>query len=188
MTRWWFPVPGPVFGPTFGLVFGLVLGLVAGMALGVPAHAQIGGPVKNGDTQITVTGTRLPTSTKIEMSDWRMADTPHVVVFSQGEEEELRKTAHNLEKLHFLLSALFDRVGKPDETIKIAVTMIGNAGAFEQLRLTDLRWQYGPFPKAFAKTVYYDPRDEGSVLATTKKWRQSCSQPVGRASYKAQLR
>lgn len=36
-----------------------------------------------------------------------------------------------------------------------------------QLRLTDLRWQYGPFPKEFAKTIYYDPRESGSVLATT---------------------
>jgi hypothetical protein len=31
-----------------------------------------------------------------------------------------------------------------------------------------LRWQYGPFPPKFAKTIYYDPREEGSVLATTK--------------------
>lgn len=27
--------------------------------------------------------------------------------------------------------------------------------------------QYGPFPKEFAKTIYYDPRESGSVLATT---------------------
>jgi hypothetical protein len=97
-----------------------------------------------------------------------MAETPHVVVFSQDDEKELRETAHNLEKLHFLLSASFGRVDAPDETIKLAVTMIGEAGQFEQLRLTDLRWQYGPFPPKFAKTIYYDPREEGSVLATTK--------------------
>lgn len=135
--------------------------------VGLPAHAQLAAPVKNGDATITVTGTRIRDS-KVEMSDWRMAETPHVLVFSQGEEADLRRTAHNLEKLHFLLSALFDRVDKPDETIKIAVTMIGDAGTFEQLRLTDLRWQYGPFPVVFAKTIYYDPREEGSVLATTE--------------------
>ena len=117
-----------------------------------------------------------------------MAETPHVVVFSQNDEKELRDTAHNLEKLHFLLSALFGRVDAPDETIKIAVTMIGDAGPFEQLRLTDLRWQYGPFPQRFAKTIYYDPREEGSVLATTKHGvnlvlRPSVGRPTNRNCY-----
>jgi hypothetical protein len=139
---------------------------VLGTAASLPANAQLTAPVKNGDTTITVTGTR---ESKVEMSDWRMAETPHVIVFSPNDEKELRETAHNLEKLHFLLSALHGRVDAPDETIKIAVTMIGDAGQFEQLRLTDLRWQYGPFPQAFQKTIYYDPREEGSVLATTKE-------------------
>jgi tetratricopeptide (TPR) repeat protein len=138
------------------------------IAVSLPAHAQLTAPVKNGDTTITVTGTRTRDS-KVEMSNWRMAETPHVVVFSQNDEEELRDAAHNLEKIHFVLSALLGRVDVPDETIKIAITMIGDAGPFEQLRLTDLRWQYGPFPERFAKTIYYDPREEGSVLATTKE-------------------
>jgi hypothetical protein len=130
----------------------------------LPARAQLTAPVKNNETTITVTGTR---ESKVEMSDWRMAETPHVVVFRQGNEEHLRRTAHNLEKLHFLLSALHGRVDAPDETIKTAVIMIGDAAEFEQLRLTDLRWQYGPFAWMFQKTIYYDPREEGPVLATT---------------------
>lgn len=141
--------------------------LLAAALWGVPAQAQLTGPVKNGDTTITVTGNKNRES-KVEMSGWRMAETPHVVVFSQGAEKDLIRTAHNLEKLHFLLSALTGRVDQADETIKIAVTMIGDAGEFEQLRLTDSRWQYGPFPRAFAKTIYYDPREEGPVLATTE--------------------
>jgi hypothetical protein len=160
---------------------------VVGIAVSLPAHAQLTAPVKNGDTTITVTGTRTRES-KVEMSNWRVAETPHVVVFSQNDEEELRDTAHNLEKLHFLLSALFGRVDAPDETIKIAVMMIGDAGGFEQLRLTDLRWQYGPFPQKFAKTIYYDPREEGSVLATTKEGvnlvlRPSLGRPTNRNCY-----
>src|SRR5690349_1768642 len=118
---------------------------VIGITMSLPAFSQLTAPVKNGDTTITVTGVR-DRGSKVEMSKWRMAETPHVVVFSQNDEQELRDTAHDLEKLHFLLSALFGRVDAPDETIKIAVTMIGHAGEFEQLRLTDLRWQYGPFP------------------------------------------
>jgi hypothetical protein len=140
---------------------------VVAVAASVPAQAQLTAPVRNGDMPIVVERTRTR-DTNVEMSDWKMAETPHVVVFSKNDEEELRRTAHNLEKLHFLLSALTGRVDDPDETIKIAVTMIGDAGEFEQLRLTDLRWQYGPFPSQFAKTVYYDPREEGPVLATTR--------------------
>jgi tetratricopeptide (TPR) repeat protein len=141
---------------------------VLGTAASLPAHAQLTAPVKNNnESTITVTGTKTRES-KVEMSDWRMAETPHVGVYSQEDEKELGDTAHNLEKRHFLLSALFGRVDAPDETIKIAVMMIGDAGGFEQLRLTDLRWQYGPFPQRFAKTIYYDPREEGSVLATTQ--------------------
>jgi hypothetical protein len=142
--------------------------LVVAAAVSVPAHAQLTGPVRNGETTITVTGARPSESSKVEMSDWRMAETPHVVVFSKGDEGTLVRTAHNLEKLHFLLSALTGRVDEPDETIKIAVTMIGDAGDFEQLRLTDLRWQYGPFPRVFSKTIYYDPREEGPVLAASQ--------------------
>jgi tetratricopeptide (TPR) repeat protein len=147
---------------------------VLAMVAGLPVHAQLTAPVKTGDTTITVTGIR---ESKVEMSDWRMAETPHVVVFSQRDEEELRATAHNLEKLHFLLSTLFGRVDAPDETIKIAVTMIGSAGEFEQLRLSDLRWQYGPFPPKFSKTIYFDPREEGSVLASTREGVQVILRP-----------
>ncbi|GGB39175.1 hypothetical protein GCM10011380_30810 [Sphingomonas metalli] len=144
--------------------------IVAGIALGTPAQAQLTAPVKNGDQTIEVIGTRSRgRGPDVPMSDWRMAETPHVVVFSQTDEAVLSQTAHSLETLHFLLSTLFGRVDAPDPTIKVAVTMIGDAAAFEQLRLTDLRWQYGPFPKAFSKTIYYDPREEGSVIAATRE-------------------
>jgi hypothetical protein len=133
-------------------------------AASVSANAQLTAPAKIDDSTIVVTG---QTGKKLEMSDWRIAETPHVLVFGKGNEKELARTAHNLEKLHFLLSMLLGRVDQPDDTIKIAVTMIGDAGEFDQLRLTNLRWQYGPFPRAFPSTIYYDPREEGSVLATT---------------------
>jgi len=153
---------------------------IVAVAVSLPAQAQLTAPVKNGSSTIIVTGNRAR-ELNVEMSEWRMAETPHVVVFSQGDEEALRRIAHNLEKLHFLLSVLHGRVDQPDETIKIAVTMIGDVAAFEQLRLTDLRWQYGPFAPAFEKTIYYDPREEGSVLATTEEGVNLVLQPsVGR--------
>lgn len=142
--------------------------MVAAVVLGAstPLAAQLTSPVKNGDTTIVVTGTR-DGAKKVEMSDWRMAETPHVVVFGKGDEKELVRTAHNLEKLHFLLSVLLNRIDQPDDTIKIAVTMIGDAADFNQLRLTDARWQFGPFPAAFPSNIYYDPRAEGPVLASS---------------------
>lgn len=126
---------------------------VLGAAVSLPVCAQLTAPVKSGDTTITETTITVMGNreSRIKMSKWRMAETPHVVVFSQNDEDELRTTARNLETLHFLLSVLLGRADAPDETIKIAVTMIGRAGQFEQLRLTDLRWQYGPFPSRFAK-------------------------------------
>lgn len=144
------------------------LAVVLAAMSSLPAHAQLTAPVRNGDTTITVIGTRPRGEARAELSDWRMAETPHVVVFGRGDEAELRRTAHNLEKLHFLLTALLGRADQRDDTIKVAVTMIEDAAGFEQLRLTDLRWQYGPFPAVFAKTIYYDPRAEGSVIATTE--------------------
>ena len=74
--------------------------LALATALCLPVHAQLTSPVKSGETTVTVTGTRSRDA-KVEMSDWRMAETPHVVVFSRGDEEDLIRTAHNLEKLHF---------------------------------------------------------------------------------------
>jgi len=142
-----------------------MIGLLIGTS--VPAAAQLTAPVKNGDTTIVVTGSRPTKGKKVEMSDWRMAETPHVVVFSKGEEKELVETAHNLEKLHFLLSVLLNRVDQPDDTIKIAVTMIGDFADFDQLRLASHRWQFGPYPDAFRSSIYYDPREEGPVLATS---------------------
>ena len=123
---------------------------VVGMAVSLPAHAQLTAPVKNGDTTITVTGTRTRES-KVEMSDWRMAETPHVVVFSQNDEKELREPRTISRSFTSCSRPCIGRVDEPDETIKIAVTMIGDAGRFEQLRLTDLRWQYGPFPQGSQK-------------------------------------
>jgi hypothetical protein len=141
--------------------------LAVAAAVAWPANAQLTAPVKNGDNTIIVKGKKPAGGQRVEMSDWRMAETAHVVVFGKGDEKGLARRAHSLEKLHFLLSMLLGRVDEPDDTVKISVTMIGDASDFEQLRLTNLRWQYGPFPDAFPSTIYYDPREEGSVLATT---------------------
>jgi hypothetical protein len=119
---------------------------------------------------ITVTGERpAPGAKPIPMSDWKVAETAHLLVFSKGDEKKLARTAHNLEKLHFLLSVLLNRVEEPDQTIKLSVTLIGDAADFNNLGLRNLRWQQGPYPKnQFPSELYYDPREDGAVLATAQ--------------------
>ncbi len=116
---------------------------------------------------ITVTGSHANGSGKpIQMSDWRVAETEHVLVYGK-EEERVTQLAHNLEKEHFLLSILFNRVDVPDDTIKLRVVLIGDSADFDSMKLGNLRWQQGPYPRAFPEQLYYDPRDDGAVLATT---------------------
>jgi len=134
----------------------------------VAATAQSLSPGKVGDNgSIVVTGTRPTGAKPIPMSDWHVAETDHLLVFSKGDQKRLTRIAHNLEKLHFLLSVLLNRVDEPDETIKLGVTLFGDTADFDHLGLKNLRWQQGPYPKHFPSQLYYDPREDGAVLATT---------------------
>ena len=112
---------------------------------------------------IVVTGTVGPDGKPIPMSDWRVAETDHLLVYSKGDEKKLVRVAHNLEKLHFLLSMLLNRVDEPDPTIKLRVTLIGDAADFDQLKLRNLRWQTGPIPAPF-------PTSAITIRATTARW------------------
>ena len=114
------------------------------------------------DDEITVTGTREAPS------NWRVAETDHVIVLSDGKESELIRIAQNLERLHFLLSGLLDRVGKPDNTIKLRITLVGGEVEFNQMRLRNTRSQPGPYSEAFRVARYYDPREDGAVMASSR--------------------
>lgn len=106
--------------------------------------------------------------TRARLSNWRQAETGHVIVLSDGPESELVRTARNLERLHFLLSGLLGRTDTPDDPIKIRVTLIGDVPEFQAMGLLNRRWQQGPFNELFGLTRYYDPRDDGTVMATTR--------------------
>lgn len=101
-------------------------------------------------------------------SRWREAETQHVIVLSDGREQEVTQIAHNLERLYFLLSVLLNRTSQTDNTIKLRVTLIGDTAEFQAMDLRNLRWQQGPFNSAFDIRRYYDPRQDGAVLATTR--------------------
>ncbi len=148
------------------LVRPMLLAMTALMPL--PLAAQTTGSSDDPDkSRIVVTGKRDANGKPVEMSDWRVAETAHVIVYSKGDEQRLAAIAHNLEKLHFLLSVLLNRVDAPDEALKLNVTLIGDYADFNHLDLNNIRWQQGPYPKAFPSEIYYDPREDGAVLATT---------------------
>ena len=140
---------------------------IAGL-LGTPALAQLTSVPHSGEQTIVITG-RLPKgvpAAPVTMSDWRVAETPHVLVFSKGDPKELQRIADHLEKLHFLLSVLLNRVDEPDDTLKLQVTLIGDPADFDHLGLHNIRWQQGPYPGEFPNQIYYDPREDGAVMAT----------------------
>ncbi|MBX3564137.1 MAG: hypothetical protein KF730_06110 [Sphingomonas sp.] len=124
----------------------------------LPALAQA--PAR--DDSITVTGTREAPS------NWRVAETDHVVVLSDGKESELVRIAGNLERLHYLLSALLNRTEQADATIKLRVTLVGDDVEFAAMRLKNTRSSPGPYAQAFRNARYYDPREDGAVLASSR--------------------
>jgi hypothetical protein len=128
-----------------------LLGLAA-LLLPLPALAQEQNP------GIVVEGSLA------KKSDWWVAETDHVIVYSTGK-GELTRIAHNLERLHFLLSILMNRVGQRDDTIKLRVTLVGDTAEFDAMELRNARSAQGPFASAFLMQRYYDPREDGAVMA-----------------------
>ncbi len=110
--------------------------------------------------EVVVTGTRSAPS------GWRQAETSHIVMLSDGPESELVRLTRNLERLHFLISGLMGRGAVDDDTVKIRITLIGEAAQFDQLDLHNTRWQQGPYNDLFRVSRYYDPREDGAVMAS----------------------
>jgi hypothetical protein len=139
----------------------LIMAPMIGAVMMAPggAAAQSG---QNGDKDVVVTGTRS------KPSNWRQAETNHVVLLSDGSEADLVRMARNLEWLHFLLSGLMGRDAGEDDLVKMHVTLIGDVAQFEQMDLHNTRWQQGPFSDLFRIGRYYDPREDGAVMASTR--------------------
>jgi len=114
------------------------------------------------DPELVVTGSRA------KLSNWRQAETSHVVLLSDGSEAEVTRLARNLERLHFLLSNLIGAGAADKDTVQLQVTLIGEVAQFEQMNLRNLRWQQGPFNDLFRIGRYYDPREDGPVMASTR--------------------
>ncbi|PVE55837.1 hypothetical protein DC429_10935 [Arthrobacter sp. TPD3018] len=100
---------------------------------------------------------------------WRRADGAHVVVYSKGSADELSRVTRNIERLHQLLTRLYRRGGGADDMVRPQITLLDPDTDLSSLGLQNARWQQGPFMAPFATTVYYDPREDGEVMAVSRR-------------------
>jgi hypothetical protein len=101
-------------------------------------------------------------------SAWRRAETAHVIVYSDGSEADLRRVTTNLERLHGLMSRIYRPGARDDATVKLQVTLFGDKDFSTRLGLRNLRALEGPYTASFADQRYYDPREDGDVLAIAR--------------------
>jgi hypothetical protein len=99
---------------------------------------------------------------------WKRAESEHVIVLSKASAGDLTRITNNLERLYHLMSRLYRRGGQPDDTAKLQVTLIDSRADFRALGLRNLRSEEGPYLAAFPDPTYYDPREDGEVLAIAR--------------------
>ena len=143
----------------------LFLILLAGIGFSAAGHVsaqQPVTPVAGAQSDITVTATRG------RKSNWRVAETDHVIVYGDGGKTDVARTAQNLEKLHFLLAVLLNKINQDDDKAKLKVYLIDDGAEFDAMELANVRVQEGPFADVFPPSYYYDPREDGAVLASSR--------------------
>lgn len=117
-----------------------------------PAQEQVG------NERIVVEGRRDG------RSDWKRAESEHVLMFSDGGEAELKRAATDVERLHQLMERLYGKDAREGETAKLKIILIDSVPAYRDLALRNLRAEEGPYVPPFAGQRYYDPRDDGALL------------------------
>lgn len=133
------------------------------LLLGLAALAPASALAQAGSSDIVVKG-----KTEEKPSEWRRAETAHLIVYSDGSEAELKRVTANLERLHHLMSRIYRRGAQDDATVKLQVTLFGDKDFSTRLGLRNLRALEGPYTGSFAEQRYYDPREDGDVLAIAR--------------------
>ena len=125
-------------------------------------QAALAQRAEHADSELVVTAVRS------RLSNWRQAETSHVIVLSDGKQDELIRLTRNLERLHWLLTGLLGAGPIGDDTVKLRITLIGDVPEFDAMHVVNRRWQQGPYNELFQIGHYYDPRSDGAVMAVTR--------------------
>lgn len=103
-----------------------------------------------------------------KMSNWKRAETDHLVLLSDGGETELTDVAINLERLHQLMARLYGPVDSANK-VKLRIVLFKSPDFFGDFGLSNSRSAEGPFAANLSAQRYYDPRSDGAVLAIARK-------------------
>jgi hypothetical protein len=134
------------------------------LCLLVPAFAQAQAQSTSPSDNIVVRG-----KADEQKSEWKRAETAHLIVYSDGSEADLSRVITNLERLHGLMSRIYRGNARNDQTVKLQVTLFGDRGFSTRLGLQNLRGLEGPYAGSFADQRYYDLREDGDVIAIARK-------------------
>ena len=132
-------------------------------ALAGPLPAQASAQTSDGPP-VVVTGVR-PLAPGEKPSAWKRAEAEHVVVYSDGSEDQLRRIASNIERLHVLLARLYPLGKDREEPARLKVVLFDKRSEMNSLGLYNPRVEDGPYARPFVGERYYDPRPDGSLLA-----------------------
>ncbi|WEJ98364.1 MAG: hypothetical protein P0Y59_15585 [Candidatus Sphingomonas phytovorans] len=158
-----------------------ILSCLSCLCLAHPAAAQSGTDKDTGASEQPL-ATKLPTSHEKtsgpdiivngvidkKRGSWKRAESDHVIVFSKDNAGDLARISNNLERLYHLMSRLYRRGDQIDDTTKLQVTLIDSTADFRMMDLKNLRSEEGPYLAAFPDRTYYDPREDGEVLAIAR--------------------
>lgn len=149
----------------FWAVSGAVLGKIIGLASALGAQAQTA-PAGQDSAPIIVTAP--PSAPGEKQSMWKRAEADDVIVYSDGDQEQLLRVTRNLERLHALLDRLYRARTGAAEPARLEIVLFNSASDLRGIGLHDIDADEGPFARPFAAQRYYDPRSNGAVLALAR--------------------
>ena len=137
--------------------------ILLSLVLAAPAVSQSTPDQTNPD--IVINGVNGAVAKK---GDWKRAESDHVVVFSRGSDDELKRVSKNIERLYRLMSRIYRRGDLTDPTVKPQVMLVDTGKDFRAMQLANLRSSEGPYINAFTEQAYYDPREDGPIIAVSR--------------------